>query len=200
MYSFSKHVIEDIGDYYWRRAGISSVALRLPWVAPAAYHATNPARGEKTQELCERLLKLSAEERADWFEHAWADFNQARAQGILENREFFNQLKSARPGWPDDGWSAMSQRVNFWTCLDERDSAQAIEKSLVSPFEGSHVLFVNDDHNWTGVPSSTLAELFYPDVKTFKKDLRGTDTLVSIDRARQLIGFEVEYSFDISGK
>jgi UDP-glucose 4-epimerase len=31
-YSFSKRQIEDIGDFYWRRDGISSVALRFPGV------------------------------------------------------------------------------------------------------------------------------------------------------------------------
>ncbi|MFN8561489.1 MAG: NAD(P)-dependent oxidoreductase [Anaerolineae bacterium] len=31
-YSFSNGVIEDIGDYYWRRDGISSVAMRYPGV------------------------------------------------------------------------------------------------------------------------------------------------------------------------
>ena len=88
----------------------------------------------------------------------------------------------------------MSNRVNFWTCLDERDSAQAIELALVKSYAGSHTLFVNDDHNWTGVPSRTLAALFYPDV-VFKTPLDGTSTLVSIDRVRDLLGFKVEYSF-----
>ena len=31
-YSFSKQVIEDIGAYFWRREGISSVFLRFPAV------------------------------------------------------------------------------------------------------------------------------------------------------------------------
>ncbi len=34
-YSFSKNMVEDIGDYYWRREGISSAALRFPWVIRA---------------------------------------------------------------------------------------------------------------------------------------------------------------------
>ncbi len=89
----------------------------------------------------------------------------------------------------------MGSRVNFWTCLDERDLAQAMELALVKPYEGSHTLFVNDDHNWTGVPSRTLARLFYPDVAEFKSPLEGTSTLVSIDRVQDLLGFKVEYSF-----
>ena len=67
VYSFSKHVIEDIGDYYWRRSGISGVALRLPWVAPRSMHERNSERQKTLGGLCERLLNLSADERADWF-------------------------------------------------------------------------------------------------------------------------------------
>jgi hypothetical protein len=56
-------------------------------------------------------------------------------------------------------------------------------------------LFINDSRNNTGIESKVLAELFYPDVTTFKKDLADHETLVSIDHARRLIGFEPEYSF-----
>ncbi|HEX9017926.1 MAG TPA: hypothetical protein VF806_01995, partial [Anaerolineaceae bacterium] len=90
---------------------------------------------------------------------------------------------------------AMTSRVNFFTMLDERDSAQAVEKGLSANFDGSHALFINDRLNAYGVDSSLLAELFYPDVQTFTRPLVGRDTLVSIDKARALIGFEPEYTF-----
>jgi nucleoside-diphosphate-sugar epimerase len=194
-YSFSKHVIEEIGDYYWRRSGISSVALRLPFVAPVSYHETYRDRQNRVGELCNSLLMLPSGERLAWFESAWEKYNRLRAQGFLENRKFSYRMRASQPGLMDDGFFAMSNRVNFWCWLDERDSAQSIEKSLLADFEGSHALFVNDDHNWTGLPSRLLAELFYLDVKTFKKELQGSETLVDISRARRLIGFEVEYSF-----
>ena len=80
---------------------------------------------------------------------------------------------------------AMNFRVNFFTLLDERDSAQAVEKGLTANFDGSHTLFINDSQNWTGVESRVLADLFYPDVKVFNKPLVGTETVISIDQARQ---------------
>jgi len=91
---------------------------------------------------------------------------------------------------------AMGNRVNFYTMLDERDSAQAVDKGLEAEFEGAHTLFINDSHNWAGVESKILAELFYADVKIFQHELVGAETLVSIDKARQMIGFEPEYTFD----
>ncbi len=195
VYSLSKHVIEDIGDYYWRRSGISGVALRLPWVAPEAYHSINPGRQERIRQQCERLLGQPPAERGQWFAASWASFNRLRDQGVLEDRQLYQRMKSTRPEWFGDDWYAMMNRVNFFTCLDERDSAQAIELALMGTYEGCHALFVNDDQNWAGVPSVTLAEMYYPDVLTFKHALVGTATLVSIDRARQLLGFKVEYSF-----
>ncbi len=55
VYSFSKQVIEDIGEYYWRRSGISGVAYRLPWVAPASHHAVNPGRQARVRAMVEKL-------------------------------------------------------------------------------------------------------------------------------------------------
>ncbi len=194
-YSFSKNVIEDIGDYFWRREGISSVAYRLPWVAPASVHDQLTQRQERTDRLIKSLLDRAPAERRAWFDSAWQLYNDFRAtrpyEGGGDARRRINEL-------PDDQRAAiysMTSRVNFFTMLDERDSAQAVEKGLTASFEGSHTLFINDSRNNTGVDSRILAELFYPDVTTFKKELTGDETLVSIERARRLIGFEPEFSF-----
>ena len=195
-YSFSKHVIEDIGDYFWRRDGISSLAYRLPFVAPVSYHEGVVPNRARVKGIVEMLLKRSPEERRGWFNAAWTSYNEFRAHRPYEKEPGTARLiLNSLPEETRNPMMAMSQRVNFFTALDERDSAQAIEKGLTASFSGSHVLFVNDSHNWTGVETRLLVELFYPDVTHFTKMLEGTETLVSIDRARQLIGFEPEFSF-----
>ncbi len=78
--------------------------------------------------------------------------------------------------------------------MDERDSAQAMEKGLLAEFEGSHALFINADHNWLGYDSETLLRLFYPQVSERKQPLHDSDALVSINRARRLIGFAPDYA------
>ncbi len=195
VYSFSKHVIEDIGEYYWRRSGISGAALRLPWVAPASYHSKIGERREGVQRLVDKLLALPAAKRRAWFEAAWQQYNNMRAMGAQEDPTVSQRMRQEHPEWFGEEWQAMVSRVNFFTMLDERDSAAAIEKALTSRYGGSHPLHINDSQNWTGIPSQTLADLFYPDVTSFKKPLQGFDTLVSIERARELLGFEVHYSF-----
>ncbi len=194
-YSFSKHVIEEIGEYFWRRAGISSLAYRLPFVAPVSFHETVRAGRERTQQLVDELLSRTPEQRRKWFDETWQAYNQFRAKHPFETPGLARQLMSEMPDDLRSSISVMGSRVNFFTMLDERDSAQAMEKGLTAHFEGAHILFINDSHNWARIASKTLAELFYPDVKSFKKELVGTETVISIDRARQMIGFEPEYSF-----
>jgi UDP-glucose 4-epimerase len=87
----------------------------------------------------------------------------------------------------------MATRNDFWTAVDARDSAQAFEKAVSRPYEGSHVLFVNDSHNRAGVESRALASLFFPDAE-LAAPLEGTASLVSIAKAREMLGFEPEYS------
>jgi NAD(P)-dependent dehydrogenase (short-subunit alcohol dehydrogenase family) len=195
IYSFTKQIAEEIGDYFWRRSGISSVALRFPWVAPVEAREYMVGRQARSLALCERLLKLSPEEHKAWFERAWKKYNELRALGINEDHALFNRIQEVESDFFAEDFFAMSSRVNFFVVVDERDSARAIELGLTAPYEGSHALFINDDHNHAGVPSSTLAKLLYPDVTVFKKTLVGSQALVSIERARALLGFTVEHSF-----
>jgi hypothetical protein len=146
--------------------------------------------------MVEKLLPRSTAERRAWFDAVWAKYNDFRATRPYEQPG--GQIRQRIMAMPEEDrlpLMAMSNRVNFYTWVDERDSAQAIEKGLTAGYEGAHPLFINDSANWTGIESETLVDLFYPDVICFKKPLSGHNTLVSIDRARALIGYEPEFSF-----
>jgi nucleoside-diphosphate-sugar epimerase len=188
-YSFSKNVVEDIADFYWRRDGISGVCLRLPAVVPQPYYDEPAIKefAEKCRAEAREMLALAPAER------------RARLAEYLAALDAARRMRAAE--LPPKGWRGavpdhylMQTRQDLWTAVDTRDSAQAVEKALTVPYTGSHVLFINDSHNRTGVPSRTLVELFYPEVTTFKKPLGDFDTLVSIDKARALLGYEPEYS------
>jgi len=194
-YSFSKHMIEEIGDYFWRREGITSLALRLPWVTPAGMHESIEQRRRSLLTLVEQLLARAPEERRAWFDAAWQAYNDFRARRPYEQPGAVRDYLAGLADEQRDQLTAMSNRVNFFTMLDERDSAQAVEKGLSAAVSGSHTLFINDRLNWTGVKTRVLADLFYPDVSTFKKPLAGYESLVSIEQAQALIGFEPAYTF-----
>ncbi len=65
---------------------------------------------------------------------------------------------------------------------------------MLAEYEGSHALYVNESHNLPGVESEMLAQLFFPETTVRKRPLVGTEALVSLEKARRLIGFEPENS------
>ena len=185
-YSFSKQIMEEIGAYFWRREGISTVLLRLPFVA-------GTGRGEgmiaQIRESYGELMALSEEERQERVQETLAAI-AARRQA-RRNRE----RPAGRPN--RDEMRRLFGITDFWAIIHAEDSAQAIEKGLLADFAGSHPLYVNHDRNVTGVESEQLVRLFYPEVQERKRPLVGDESLVSIQRARELIGFEPEHSLEL---
>jgi nucleoside-diphosphate-sugar epimerase len=188
-YSFSKNVVEDIADFYWRRDGISGTCLRLPAVLPAPWRDEAAVREyiANCRREVQEMLSLTAAQRRARYE-GWV-----RA---LEESRKARMFESPPKGWQGvfPGSAILGARSDLWTAVDDRDSAQAVELSLTLPFEGSHVLFINDDHNRTGVDSRTLIELYYPGFAAWKAPVEGTGSLVSMEEARRLLGFRPEYS------
>jgi nucleoside-diphosphate-sugar epimerase len=76
-YSFSKWVVEEIGEYFWRREGISSVALRLPGVIPPRWREHWGQMLAKN-ELVERLLAMPEPERRAWVRWALEELDALR--------------------------------------------------------------------------------------------------------------------------
>ncbi len=195
-YSYSKTVVEDIGRYYWRRDGITSTALRLPWVyardqLQGGRHGERIRRGRA---VLEELLAMPPAQRQQRLEEVRRWVLEHRRGRPMEYEARQREGRTDARGNDDLRRMYGSDRFNFWAFVDDRDSAQAVEKSLTSDFEGSHVLFINDSHNWMMCETEKLLSLFFPAVTRRKRPLQGSESLVSIDRARELIGFEPEHS------
>ncbi len=198
-YSFSKRVLEETAEYFWRREGVSGVSLRFPAVyRPGPEHAGWWREGlKRRREAFETLEAMSPGERESRVCALIERHNALRAERVQElpweeQRRRYEKLRGEGPPPPEAMlcWG----RTDFWASLHVLDAAQAIEKGVIADYEGSHVLFVNDSHNSVGVPSRKLAAYCFPEVRLWKHPLVGTETLVSIDRARALIVFEPEHS------
>jgi hypothetical protein len=87
-----------------------------------------------------------------------------------------------------------TDRTNLWAFIDVRDAALANECALTADYEGAHPLFVNDTVNYLNYDAKTLARLFFPEVTDLRGSLDGPAALVSIAKARALIGFEPAHS------
>ena len=190
-YSFSKQIVEETGAYFWRREGISGVSLRLPWVYSLEDGAKERVemRLKNVRDLFTTFLELPEEEQREKVKQWKGVIAETREKRLCEQRGHRKQMQK-RP----EEFSVRFGVNNFWTSIDARDSAQVIEQGLIVDYEGSHVLFVNDSRNVAVANSEKLLQAFYPEVTGRKKGIEGAETMVSIDRARQLLGFEPEFS------
>ncbi len=193
VYSFSKQMVEDIAEYYWRRAGISSVSFRLPAVLNDAIIAERqmPQSLMRRREQLEAFLRQPPRLREARLAAARERAQALRTRHIME----FDAVQRGdfeREAPPDD-WlfaACFYDRFNFWTFIHTDDSTQAFEKALTADYEGAHPLFVNSDRNSLRFDIETLLRMFYPEVTKRVEALPGDRSPVSIKRARALLGFE----------
>jgi nucleoside-diphosphate-sugar epimerase len=194
VYSFSKKTGEEIARYYYRCEGISSVSIRIPWVYSASEEHLDRFKNApaKFKEVWEQLQSLPQDKRRGEIDKLISTFDQFRADRY--KADFGHSPRNEESPFRTMMWG----RSDFYTNIDERDCAQGFVKAVKADVEGAHTLFVNDSHNFTGLPTKELVELMYPQPEAWtgkwKKIPKETETLVSIDRARKLIGYEPEYS------
>jgi nucleoside-diphosphate-sugar epimerase len=194
-YSFSKQLIEEIGDYYWRRDGISSVAMRFPGVYSKEARTTERYYKDRNalRELLDELMKQPQAEREARLNEVKKRVMDFRKERSLEFRP--PEKPPIKLPYDDLLFKLyMRYRFDFWAFVDVRDAAQSLEKGITADYQGSHPLFINASQNALDYDSRTLVSLFFPDVTQFKSELADSDSLVSIQKARSLIGFEPEYN------
>ena len=191
-YSYSKQMVEEIAAYYQRRAGITSVSFRLP----AVWDDASIAR-DRLHENAARLRQ----HLSDFVQLPLAE----RQSRLLDARTRADALRAKKPmelaglqagiferEAPQDDWlfnCMFYGRFNFWTFIHTDDSTAAFELALTADIEGAHPLFANSDRNWLGMPTETLLRLFFPEVPRRTRKIVGDESPVSIDRARELLGF-----------
>ena len=196
-YSFSKQVMESIGQYFWDRDGISSVMLRLPAVLSPEWFDRYAEGHEGVRAIATRLIDMPDEERKrevarlsaayDAFRtaHRWDEFAPTTGWKAILEMEI--------DGLNRDEYRFMASRANLFTYVHEDDSANAIELGLTADYEGSHPLYINVHRNTLGRPVKEVALLFDDPMPEVRPSRNGDDTVLSIDRARELLGFEPEF-------
>ncbi len=196
-YSFSKQTTESIADYYWRRDGISSACIRMPFV----YARENEPDfwtqmiQEKYPQALQTLLGMQEDQRIELVNRMKAGMEYGRARRLWEKPpEQFDPGDWEGPD-PEENpaMAAFFGYTDFWSVISVEDTAQAFEKALLAEYEGSQAFFISERYNTTGVGSETLLKIFYPEVTERKRPIQGAETLLSYDKARQMIGYEPEY-------
>ncbi|MCG5470718.1 NAD(P)-dependent oxidoreductase [Micromonospora sp. LAH09] len=86
------------------------------------------------------------------------------------------------------------RRWNLWGYIDARDAAQAVERALAHDQPGADVFIIaNADTVMTRSSASLMAEV-YPGVE-IRGELGEHETLLSIDKARRVLGYEPQHSW-----
>jgi nucleoside-diphosphate-sugar epimerase len=192
-YSFSKQVLEDIAAYYWRREGITSVSFRFPWVYTPDSELREMGKTFVRQyhKLLDGVLAKPEPERTDLMRQVVAQFDENRARRMYE-KPWEDRREEWEPDWNDPSLLVFFGYTDFWSVVSGEDAAVAFERGLQADIEGSQVFFINEYWNMAGVEAETLAQLFYPDVTLRQRALESKECLVSIDKARRMLGFQPE--------
>lgn len=187
-YSFSKRILEETAAYFWRREGISGVQLRFPFVYLHDDSSRFAQMRQRMGETYAELVSAAPDQQRQAVDEFWQHFQQMRQERAFE-KPWEERMREREKGeqTPRRMYFGVS---DFWSAIDARNAAIAIERGLSAAYEGSHPLFVCDANNATGIDSETLAALFYPQVETRRQSIDGTQSLVSSARAQQLIGYE----------
>lgn len=94
-------------------------------------------------------------------------------------------------GWNDD---PSIRRWNLWSYIDARDGAQAVRRALDHEARGMDVFIIANADTVMAQPNEELVRLTFPDVP-IRRPLGEHDTMLSIDKARRMLGFAPEHSW-----
>lgn len=177
-----------------RRIGIKNVVwassetvLGVPFDTPPPYIPVDeryPGRPETSYSLSKLVGETMAEHFCRW-DPELKVFG-LRFSNVMEPEDY--------RAFPDFDVSARQRKWNLWAYIDGRDGAQAIRKALEVDWTGAEVFIIANADTVMSRSNAELAAEVFPDVP-LAADVGPNETLVSIDKARQLLGYEPRHSW-----
>ncbi|HEX4443594.1 MAG TPA: NAD(P)-dependent oxidoreductase [Galbitalea sp.] len=177
-----------------RRAGIkrivyasSETLLGIPFELDPPYIPVDedyPSRPESMYSVVKHLEEELATKLVRWDPEL--SITGLRFSNVLEVGDYSNQ-----PTWDAD---PALRRWNLWGYIDTRDGALAVLKALEAKLPGFETFVIANADTVVTMPSAELAAKYFPDVE-LKRPVTGNETLLSIDKARRLLGFAPTHSW-----
>jgi nucleoside-diphosphate-sugar epimerase len=177
-----------------RLAGITNVVwassetvLGLPFATPPPYLPVDEeyaARPESTYSLVKHLEEQMAAQFCRW--NPELKMIGLRFSNVMEPQDYavfasFDADPRAR------SW-------NLWGYIDARDGAQAVRRALAHEARGLDVFVIANADTVMSRSSASLAAEVFPGVPVTKQ-LGEHETLLSIDKARRVLGYQPEHSW-----
>jgi nucleoside-diphosphate-sugar epimerase len=158
----------------------------LPFDTPPAY-APIDERHPPRPESSYALSKLVGETMADQLSRqSGIPFVGFRISNIMEPHDY-----ARFETWQDD---ATVRKWNLWGYVDARDVAQAVSRALEADVTGAEVAIIAAADTCMRRPSADLLREVFPDVPV-RGTIDGRTTLLAIDHARALLGYEPAFSW-----
>lgn len=177
-----------------RRAGIRNVVyassetvLGLPFDVPPPYIPVDedyPARPESTYSLVKHLEEQMAIELVRW--DPALKIVALRFSNVMDPEDY-----AAFPAFDDDPYA---RKWNLWGYIDARDGAQAIRRALEWDTTGFDRFIIAAADTVMSRPNDELVAEVFPGVP-LKRALGVNDTLLSIDKARRVLGYAPTHSW-----
>ncbi|MFD2648972.1 NAD-dependent epimerase/dehydratase family protein [Devosia albogilva] len=183
-----------------RLAGIKNVVfassetvLGLPFNNPPPYAPVDEEyypRPESAYSLGKLLDETMAAQFCRWNP-------ELRMVGLRFSNVMYPEDYRQFPGFDAD---AKSRKWNLWGYIDARDGAQAVRRAIEAEFKGFEAFIIANADTVMSRPNASLLSEVFPDVP-HRGVLGEHDTLLSIDKARRMLGYEPQYSWrnEISG-
>jgi nucleoside-diphosphate-sugar epimerase len=177
-----------------RRAGIkklvyasSETVLGLPFDVDPPYIPVDeeyPARPESTYSLVKHLEEQMAIEMTRWDPDL--SITGLRFSNVMDPEDYED--------FPAFDADPKLRKWNLWGYIDGRDGAQAVARALEYGKPGFEAFIIANEDTVMTRPSASLAAEVFPNVKV-TRELGEHETMLSIDKARRLLGFAPEHSW-----
>lgn len=165
----------------------SETVLGLPFDTPPPYV---PVDEEYTPrpESAYSLSKTVGEEMARQF-CRWEP--EMKIIGLRFSNVMLPGDYAAFPGFEDH---PASRKWNLWSYIDARDASQGVRLALEADLTGADIFIIANADTVMTRPVTELMAEFYPGVP-WQHEVGPHDTLLSIDKARRVLGYAPEYSW-----
>ena len=177
-----------------RRAGItrivyasSETVLGLPFATDPPYLPVDeeyPARPETTYSLVKHLEEQMAAQLTRW--DPALSITALRFSNVKDPEDYAD--------FPAFDADPALRRWNLWGYIDGRDGAQAVARALEVARPGFETFIIAAADTVMSRPSAELAAAEFPAVDVVGP-LESRTTLLSIDKARRLLGYAPEHSW-----
>jgi nucleoside-diphosphate-sugar epimerase len=165
----------------------SETVLGLPFDKPPPYAPVDEDYAGRP-ETAYSLSKLLGEEMAKQFCRWDPELKiiGLRFSNVMEPGDY------AR--FPSFDADARLRKWNLWAYIDARDASQAIRRALEAPIRGAEIFVIANADTVMSRPNAELMAEVYPGVP-LAQGASGNETLLSIEKARRLLGYQPQYSW-----